>query len=172
MKLNLNSYEMEQDKNVKVHGLFIDRELSLLQFDRRVLYYATDKETPMNERLKFLAITDSNLDEFLSVRFTDAYHNKDKSPYKDILASVNKFKHEQDKAFEKITKDLNKLGLVFCKMKDLSKKEKEKVRDEYMTNIFPLLTPVSINNVNYVPNIPSGEVCIAVTILQNGVEKK
>ena len=87
MKLNLNNYEMEHEKEVKVRGLFINRELSLLQFDRRVLYYATDKETPMNERLKFLAITDSNLDEFLSVRFTDAYHNKDKSPYKDILAS-------------------------------------------------------------------------------------
>ena len=43
MKLNLNNYEMEHEKEVKVRGLFINRELSLLQFDRRVLYYATDK---------------------------------------------------------------------------------------------------------------------------------
>ena len=170
MKLNLNNYEMEHEKEVKVRGLFINRELSLLQFDRRVLYYATDKEIPMNERLKFLAITDSNLDEFLSVRFTDAYHNKDKSPYKDILASVIKFKQEQDNSFDKIKKDLEKLNVNFVKMKDLNKKEKAKVHEEYMTNIFPLLTPVSINNVNFVPNVPSGEVCIAVTILQNGGE--
>ena len=63
----------------------------------------------MNERLKFLAITDSNLDEFLSVRFTDAYHNKDKSPYKDILASVIKFKQEQDNSFDKIKKEMSEL---------------------------------------------------------------
>ena len=60
--------------------------------------------------------------------------------------------------------------MKFWLKKDLNKKEKAKVHEEYMTNIFPLLTPVSINNVNFVPNVPSGEVCIAVTILQNGGE--
>ena len=67
MKLNLESYEMELDKKIKVHGRFINRELSLLDFDERVLYYAMNKKIPLNERMNFLAITGSNLDEFLSV---------------------------------------------------------------------------------------------------------
>jgi len=82
--LNLETYSATPKKK-KISGKFINRELSWVSFNSRVLYYANHKKVPLNERLKFLAITESNLDEFLSVRFSYAYENQDIEPYKRIL---------------------------------------------------------------------------------------
>ena len=125
MKLNLDKYEMEVKDNINIHGKFINREISLLAFDERVLYYALNSQIPLNERMNFLAITGSNLDEFISVRFPDVYHNKEKEPYKDILKRIKKFKDFQNHVFQKTLRpSLEKKGVHFVKISDLSKKEK------------------------------------------------
>ena len=80
MKLNMEEYAMIS-KETKVRGKFINRELSWIQFNKRVLSCAFRKDNPMNERLNFLGITDSNLDEFISVRFSNAYHHKNEETY-------------------------------------------------------------------------------------------
>ena len=64
MKLDLESYTMPT-KEYGIRGEFINRELSWLAFNERVLFCANDKALPINERFKFLAITCSNLDEFI-----------------------------------------------------------------------------------------------------------
>lgn len=170
MKLNLESYEMETSKNVKVHGTFINRELSLINFNERVLYYAKSKNVPLNERMKFLGITGSNMDEMLSVRFADTCMNRDTEPYADILKAIKKFKSVQDDTFQLLKDELMKKGIRFVKVSDLNKKEKNDLYDEYITNIFPLLTPINLNSVNDVPCIASGEVCVVATIMHNNIE--
>lgn len=170
MKLNLDKYEMEFKKKVKVRGTFINRELSLIDFDERVLHCALDKSIPLNERLNFLSITDSNLDEFISVRFANAYHEQDDEPYEKILKRIKSFKKKQNDACKVLREELGKNGIRFVKISDLNKKEKENLYDEYINNIFPLLTPVSIDTVS-IPNISSGELCIVVTIMNGNIEE-
>ena len=170
MKLNLENYEMELDKKIKVRGEFINRELSLIDFDERVLYYAMSKKIPLNERMNFLAITGSNLDEFLSVRFPISYEMKESEPYKKILKRVKKFKRAQDSVFVELKSEFEKKGAKFTKVSDLNKKEKKYIYEVYMNNIFPLLAPMNLNGINEIPCISSGEVCIVATIIHAGVE--
>ena len=165
--LNLETYSANPKKK-KISGKFINRELSWVSFNSRVLYYANDKKVPLNERLKFLAITESNLDEFLSVRFSYAYENQDIEPYKRILDKILDFKRSQKVVWNNMKKYLKeKKDISFVKMKDLNKKEKDKLFDYYQDNIFPLLTPIIINSENYSPNLMSGQLCIGV-ILEKG----
>lgn len=171
MKLNLDTYEMEYKKKIKVQGTFINRELSLIDFNERVLSCALSKNVPLNERFKFLAITGSNLDEAISVRFANAYHDKENEPYKDILKKIKKFKDHQNEAYKLLKDELEKKKLKISKVSDLSKKEKDKLFDEYINNIFPLLTPMEISSSNNIPYLPSGELCIVVTILHGNLEE-
>ena len=107
MKLNMEEYAMIS-KETKVRGKFINRELSWIQFNKRVLSCAFRKDNPMNERLNFLGITDSNLDEFISVRFSNAYHHKNEEPYKDILHKIIKFKDTQNNVYMMLKKEIEK----------------------------------------------------------------
>ena len=91
MKLNLKLYEMEHEKEVKPKGKFINRDISWLRFNARVLYYAHAKQIPLNERFKFLAISDSNLNEFLSVRYPYVKKHKDTQPFGELQKDVKKF---------------------------------------------------------------------------------
>ena len=170
MKLDIESYSMESSKK-KVTGKFINRELSWISFNSRVLYYVKNKSIPLNERLKFLAITESNMDEFISVRFANAYKHQDEEPYKEILSQIIKFNHAQEVIFSDLhnyLKEKKKLEIV--KIKTLSKKEKESLYRRYYQSIFPLLTPVIINSGNYSPNLISGQLCIGVTLKKDNKE--
>ena len=88
MKLNIDSYQMET-KDVDVKGKFINRELSWIDFNYRVLECARSK-TLLNERMNFLGITTSNLDEFISVRFAYACQNKDKDKAHKAASKASK----------------------------------------------------------------------------------
>ena len=166
-QLDIETYS-NKTKKTKISGKFINRELSWVSFNSRVLYYANDKKIPVNERLKFLAITESNLDEFLSVRFSYAYNNQDIEPYKNILNKILDFKRSQKTVWNNLKKYLEeKKNISFVKMKDLSKKEKTKIFEYYHSNIFPLLTPIIINSENYSPNLMSGQLCIGVVLEKN-----
>ena len=99
MKLDIESYSMIDNHKIKLRGPFVNRELSWIDFNRRVMGCALKKNVPMNERLNFLGITESNLDEFISVRFANAYSNQDTEPYKDILREIKKYMNFQNEAF-------------------------------------------------------------------------
>ena len=121
----MNEYIMVDKKNHKAKGKFINRELSWLDFNVRVLDCAMNKENPMNERLNFLGITGSNLEEFISVRFANAYHNQDDEPYDEILKEIKEFKKLQTESFKKLKDKIRKnYGLEFVKPRDLNKKER------------------------------------------------
>ena len=165
MKLNIDSYEMIT-KDIDVKGKFINRELSWLDFNARVLNCALAK-IPLNERLNFLGITTSNLDEFISVRFAYVIKNKNKEPYKDILKQIHRFIKNQVTVYNDLIKDVKDKGYEITKVSKLDKKEYRKIRQIFRTSIFPLLTPILVSDFQDIHNISSGDNCIAVEIKQN-----
>lgn len=169
MKLNIDEYALVYKKE-KIKGPFINRELSWIDFNRRVLYCALNKNTPMNERLNFLGITSSNLDEFISVRFASAYENKDTEPYEKILQKIKKFKDMQNESFNVIKNEIEKkFKYEFTKPSKLNKKEKEKLLSVFISNIFPLLTPMDVTTNDI--NINSGMTYIGAIIKRGNRER-
>ena len=164
MKLNIDSYQMET-KDVDVKGKFINRELSWIDFNYRVLECARSK-TPLNERMNFLGITTSNLDEFISVRFAYACQNKDKEPYKKILKGIHGFIHDQVKVSQELESELKEKGVHITKMSKLDKKEIRKMKSIFTNYLFPLLIPTLVAT-HGLPLISSGDTCIAIIIKQN-----
>ena len=169
MKLDMESYSMQTDKEIKVKGKFINRELSWIDFNRRVLDCTIGK-IPLNERMNFLGITTSNLDEFLSVRFAYAYHNQKKEPYKEILKEIHHFVREEVNRYHHLCDELKDKGVLITKISKLDKKEIRRIRQTFHSFVFPLLTPIMINNERDLAYINSGDPCIAVVINQNGID--
>lgn len=168
MKLDLDSYSM-QYKNPKIKGNFIDREISWLSFNNRVLYCANDESIPLNERLKFLAISCSNLDEFISVRYSTAI--SEQSEYlKKILEGIKSQMEYQGATYHSLKGELKKNGVILSKIKDLTRTEMDKLKYIYQHDIFPLLTPINIGSTNELPTFYSGQVCIAVIVKQGNIE--
>lgn len=169
MKLDMNEYQMITEKNVKMKGPFVNRELSWIDFNKRVLSCAIDKKMPMNERLNFLGITESNLDEFISVRMAKVYNHQVEGPYKEILRKVKKFKDKQNATFSYLMEYTKKeFGFELVKPNKLNKKEKEKLLNAFQNMIFPMITPLDIttNEVNLV----SGTSYIASIIRRGNTE--
>lgn len=167
MKLNLDDYTMEHKKKIKTTGPFINRELSWVDFNERVLYYTRDKSVPLNERLKFLGITDSNLNEFISVRFSYAKKNKDVEPYKELLGKIKNFIELQGASYDLLKYDMKKKGYEITKMSKLDKKEIRKLEKVFTNEIFPILTPISMGTTNNGIRVENGQLCIAC-LLEEG----
>ena len=167
LKLNLDDYTMEHKKKIKTNGPFINRELSWVDFNERVLYYTRDKSVPLNERLKFLGITDSNLNEFISVRFSYAKKNKDVEPYKELLRKIKNFIELQGASYDLLKYDMKKKGYEITKMSKLDKKEIRKLEKVFTNEIFPILTPISMGTTNNGIRVENGQLCIAC-LLEEG----
>lgn len=170
MKLNLDNYMMEHQKAFKVKGNYIPRDISWIAFNERVLSCANNDKIPLNERFRFLSITDNNLNEFISVRFANAFHDKDKDKdlYLNLLKKIKKFKDNQNISFNHLKMLLKEKGYEITHIDNLTKKEKEVIKEEYMSNIFPILTPINISMVNTPPTLLNGQVCIAALVNQQG----
>lgn len=146
MKLDIENYQMNV-REEKANGPFLFRDVSWIDFNRRVLFCAKRKAIPMNERMKFLAITESNLDEFIGVRFGFAFNNPQDRPYKRLLDGIKSFMEEQNETFKDLKKLLKKkYDIKFVKPKNLNKKELNLLSKTFNNDIFPLLTPLDVTN--------------------------
>ncbi len=140
---------------------FSNRELSWLLFNERVLSEARDKNNPLFERLKFLSITASNLDEFFMVRVASlkdmvnaGYSKTDIAGLTAMeqLSAVNKVTHElvarQYSVYNKsLIPLLSANGLrVVAHHEDLKEKEKEYVDSYFEENVYPVLTPMAVDS--------------------------
>lgn len=159
-------------------SLFTNREIGWLNFNRRVLAEAEDVRNPLLERLKFLGISGSNLDEFFMKRVGGlkrhvAYGVSPKSAdgktpqhqlqeiRKIVLPSIQ----EQANCFYKVLKPaLEKENVFLLGWKDLSAKEKEFVKIYYNKNVFPVLTPLSVDPGHPFPFISNLSVSLGVTL--------
>ncbi len=137
---------------------YVNRDLSWLEFNRRVLEEAQDNETPLLERLKFLSIVSTNLDEFFSVRvagLTEQIKAGDTSIdftgytpaglVKRIMKRSSGMVAEQYAAYSEIMRNLGEEGLVFVSYKDLNKQQKKSVDQYYQKIVFPILTPITVD---------------------------
>ena len=160
---------------------FINRELSLLEFQRRVLEEAKDENNPLLERVKFLSIFYSNMDEFFMVRVPGIYkqveaQSMENSPDgltpPEVLAATRKLALElYEEAVshfnEKILPSLSVSRIHLLEYQKLNTLQKKNVDDHFMEVIYPLLTPLALDPSHPFPHISNLSLNLAI-ILKDG----
>lgn len=167
--------------------LFINRELSWLEFDARVLGEARDNSNPLFERLKFLSITASNLDEFFMVRVASLkdmvnaeYTKKDIAGMTaaEQLEAIDKKTHEfvehQYSTYNRsLVPALKKEGFrIIERHEDLSKEQGLFVDKYFNENVYPVLTPMAVDSSRPFPLIRNKSLNIAALLKKKGGEDK
>lgn len=160
---------------------YINRDLSWLEFNRRVLEEAQDAETPLLERVKFLSIVSSNLDEFMSVRIAGVMEQvkagvtkKDftgcaPAPlFKRLIRRSAKLVSEQYRTYRDILKLLCKEGIVFTKYQDLSAAASQAMDRFYYSIVFPVLTPMAVDQSRPFPLVHTQALYLAVVLEKDG----
>lgn len=160
-------------------SLYINRELSWLEFNNRVLAEAQDPNVPLMERLKFLAIFESNLDEFFMVRIS-GWQQKvqsnvlfgsgaDRTPAPEVLDQINKQVRKmtvnKHRCFiDEVVPALEKEGISIRTVKDLTDKEKSHLKELFLREIFPVLTPMAIDQGHPFPRLLNKTLNLAVVL--------
>ena len=160
---------------------YINRELSWLEFDRRCLSEARNKENPLFERLKFLSITASNLDEFFQVRVASlqdmvqaGYKKKDiagltaTEQLTQVLAAAQVFMQQQYYTLNRqLIPALEEQGLVMVRdLSTLSKAEARFVEEYFSANVFPVLTPMAVDSSRPFPLIRNKSLNIGALLVR------
>ncbi len=158
-----------------------NRELSWLKFNERVLKEAQDITVPLLERLKFLAIFQSNLDEFFMIRvgsLTDlsslkkiTLDNKSNLSIKEqlqlIYKEVESLVNMKDNVFNKLTKQLTQHGIEHCTMQQLSSMEIKTIEELFKKEISPLLSPSIIDSHHPFPHIQNKRKVVVASLVSN-----
>ena len=158
--------------------LFINRELSALQFQHRVLDEAIDENNPLLERVKFLAIVGSNLDEFFMVRVAGLKKQVDAGvvdlppdglPPAEQLAEIKKvtsnlMKEASDYLKNGLIPSLKNAGIFLLDYKELNKQQKENIENYFHDVIFPVLTPLAFDPGHPFPHISNLSLNLAVLL--------
>ncbi|MGN0469447.1 MAG: RNA degradosome polyphosphate kinase [Acutalibacteraceae bacterium] len=159
-----------------------NRELSWLDFNSRVLEEAFEKENPVLERVKFLAITASNLDEFFMVRVAgvmDRMHSKPKEvdasgmtperQFEKLTEKIHEFSKKQYSCLHRsIIPALKKQKLEFLTVRELSKIQKQEIDKYFEKFIFPVLTPLAVDTSRPFPLLANKSLNIAVRLSKDG----
>lgn len=168
---------------MKEDSIFINRELSWLDFNRRVLVLGKDKNVPLAEQLKFLAIYGSNLDEFFMVRVgslqeraslmrakkeRDKRENKTNMTAEEQLAAIMpKTAHLQedcDKYYEKALENLAACGYKKVDFDTLSKEEEHFWKKYFQSELFPILSPQIVDSRHPFPFLRNKEIYLGVLL--------
>jgi polyphosphate kinase len=165
---------------------FLDRELSWLAFNRRVLELAQDPNMHLLERVNFLSIFSSNLDEFFMVRVAGLKRRLAtglavKSPSglspKEVLTKISEEAHELQLAHAKlflevIEPELERHGINLVRWNELRDDEKLSLQDYFQSHIFPVLTPLAVDPAHPFPYISGLSLNLAVVLQNPGTEKE
>src|SRR5215469_3546887 len=157
--------------------LFLNRELTWLAFNRRVFEEAVDERNPLLERVKFLAITSSNLDEFFMKRIGGLKQQvvagmqeltvDGRTPQQQIdesLAAVREFEPRQRALLPVLLEELRKHDVEILSFEKLKADEQVAIRDSYFRSIFPLVTPQTLDPAHPFPFISNLSLNLLVTV--------
>ena len=158
---------------------FYNRELSWLKFNLRVLKEAMGKETPLLERLKFIAISASNLDEFFMVRVAGLWSNFDSGvetrdasgmAAHELLVASSQAAHEQvrtqTRSLIALMAEMDAVKLHFRRVKDLSELGKDWLEEYYREVVFPVLTPMAVDASRPFPFLANKTLNLAVELIK------
>lgn len=167
-----------EKNDLKIPDLLFNRELSWIEFNKRVLEEAEDKSNPLLERLKFLSIFDTNLDEFFMIRVSGLKRQIESEvdeltsdgmtaaeQREDIFNRVSPLVDKSYKIYtDEIVPELEENGIKFFRFEELSSKEKEKINKYFDEELFPVLTPIALDNVHPFPNLVNRTVALAIML--------
>lgn len=159
-----------------------NRELSWLKFNQRVLEEAKDSSVPLLERMKFVSIFTSNLDEFFMIRVGSLYDMSltdnstidsrsgmnPKEQLDAIFAAVAPLYKERDKTYSEIKKLLNPYGVCELSIKELEQQEKKYVKKYFKDQILPILSPQIVDANHPFPHLLNKELYVIASLKQNG----
>jgi polyphosphate kinase len=158
--------------------LFLNREISWLQFNDRVLALAADPGTPLLERLRFLSIFATNLDEFFMVRVSGlreqveagvATRGSDGWTPTETLEAIGKYVgpalEAQTRCFlDQVLPALEAAGIHLADVADLGRQEREFLREYFQDQVFPVLTPLAVDPGHPFPYLSNLSLSLAVTV--------
>ena len=165
---------------------YINRELSWIDFNKRVLELATEEETPLLEKIKFSSIFSNNLDEFFMVRVASlksqveggiSKRSQDgKSPEEQLIGIRNYLdpilKTQQYKTKQYIEDDFKKENIFILEYKELNERQKVWINNYFTTAIFPILTPLAVDPSHPFPFISNLSLNLAAIIVDSESDKE
>lgn len=162
------------------HENFINRELSWLKFNSRVLGEANDRQKPLLERLRFLSITSSNLDEFFMIRLAGLKHQLESGVNKidaagltveqqimHISEAAHALVKEQYRHLRSILKDLEQDEIYFCDVHEVKGKDKEWLDNYFHHTVYPVITPMAVDASHPFPFLANRTLNLAVTLCRD-----
>ena len=172
-------------------SIFINRELSWLDFNRRVLALGKDKNVPLGERIKFLAIYGSNLDEFFMVRVgslqerANLEQSKTKKEKREnmtnmtaaeqldaIMPKTAQLQEECDKFYAKALENLAENGYHKVDFDHLTKEEEHLWKKYFQSELFPILSPQIVDNRHPFPFLRNKEIYLGVLLKEKHTQEQ
>jgi polyphosphate kinase len=163
--------------NLRAPELYLNRELTWLQFNFRVLNEARDRRNPLLERVKFLAIAAANMDEFFMKRIGGLKQQIGAGVHKlsvdgrspgqqldECRIVMAEFRRQQRDVFQGLITDLRRQKIVIAQFSSLSEQDRTAIREYYDENIFPLVTPLAMDPAHPFPFISNLSINLLVTL--------
>ena len=157
--------------------LYLNRELTWLSFNRRVLHEAEDERNPLLERLRYLAISDNNLDEFVMKRIgglkqqlAAGVHQTTvdgRTPAEQIAAcnaEIRSFRQQQEEVYAVLLLAMGEHQIGIMKYDGLSSAQRASLREHFVENIFPIVTPLAMDPAHPFPFISNLAINLLITM--------